>query len=117
MIYHLLRKPIKPLERQRIQWECVCGLNIALPAVPTQPGTAIQVPDEKTGANIVECAACYNASDEKGEMPVPYGRADNERDLNPTFDTDLGEEDDEEAAPDEQITDEVLSEEREEFPE
>lgn len=121
MIYHLIKRVVKPLPNNRLQWECNCGLNIALPARPVEAGTQIQVADEKTGVEIVECAGCYAGVDEKGEAPVPVGAAANERDLNPTFDTDLGD-----AADDQtegiansglETGNEVLKEESEEYPE
>ncbi len=121
MIYHLIKKPIKVMPNQRVQWECNCGLNIALPAKPVAVGTAIQVADEKTGTEIVECAACYAGQDEKGDAPAPVGKAPNERDLNPTFDTDLGDPNDDQT---EGIINSgmesdgnVITEEAEEYPE
>ncbi len=108
MIHHLLSKPVRVISPQRVEWECSCGLRVALP--PQQ----VPVPD-KHDPEIIECAACYAGVDEKGSAPVPVGAAANERPLEPTFDTDLGEPDDGEAAPDE--TDgEVLGTEEEEFP-
>lgn len=121
MIYHLLKKPVKLMDGGRVQWECVCGLNVALPAKPVEPGTAVQTADPKNSADVIECAACYNASDERGETPVPMGAAANERELNPTFDTDLGEEEEEDQTvqaphPDEPQDGDTLAEEAEEFP-
>lgn len=121
MIYHLIKKVVKPLPNNRLQWECNCGLNIALPARPVAAGTQIQVADEKTGNEIVECAGCYAGVDEKGEAPLPVGAAANERDLNPTFDQDLGDaaDDQTEGIANSGMEDdgEVLEEEDEEYPE
>lgn len=121
MIYHLLKKPVKLLTNGKVQWECNCGLNIALPAQKVPAGTAIQVADEKTGAEVVECAACYAGQDERGEAPVPVGKAPNERELNPTFDTDLGDPNDDQTegiANSGMETDgEAITEESEEYPE
>lgn len=114
MIHHLLVKPVKVLSPERVEWECACGLRVALPPQKVPAGTAIKVSD-KHDPEIIECAACYAGVDEKGPGPVPVGAAANEQQLNPTFDMDLGESTDDEAAPDED-TEEVLKEENEEFP-
>lgn len=115
MIYHLLDKPVRRMDDSRVEWLCLCGLRAALPPQPVPRLTAIKVPD-KHGDEIVECAACYAGQDEKGEAPLPAGTAPNERELVPDLDADLGAEENEEAAPNEDDG-AILSEESEEFPE
>ncbi len=113
--YHLLAKPVRRMPDTRIEWECICGLRAALPPTKVPAGTAITVKDNQPDA-IIECAACYNAVDEKGERPPPVGAGTNEQDLNPTFDSDLSDAVDTEQASDE-APDEVLKEEVDEYPE
>jgi hypothetical protein len=116
MKHHLLAKPVKVLSATKVEWECACGLRVALPPQQVPAGTAIKVSD-KYDPEIVECAACYAGVDEKGELPPPVGAGANERQLEPTFDTDLGVPDvDGDVNGTDDDGGEVLAEEDEEFP-
>jgi hypothetical protein len=117
MRYHLLQKPIRRIDQSRIEWECICGLRIALPPTKVPAGTAITVADAH-GDDAVECAACYAGVDERGEMAPPAGAAANEREQDTTFDADIGDALDSEAAVAEDAgEEEVLKEDAEEYPE
>jgi len=126
VIYHLLDKPIKLMPNGKVEWHCLCGQPVALPPQKVPRLTPIQVADEKTGANIVECAACYAGEDEKGEVPPPVGASMNEQENRGTLDDEIAadNEDDQELTPD-QLSGQppapvddgaVLGEEDEEYP-
>jgi|GEM_PF-2570794 hypothetical protein len=112
-LYHLLGQPlnIDPNTGKRI-WVCLCGQKVSLPNV--QPANqAISISNNRV--EVMECPACYNATDEKEEEAAPVSETDGE--LKPTFDQDIGEATDDQEAPDETTGDgEVLKEEKVDFP-
>jgi len=116
MIHHLLDRPLRVMGDKRVEWECLCGQRVALPPQKVPRLTPVRTPDEKTGDNVVECAACYAGQDAAGEAPPPVGGAANEQDPNATLDQELGDEDDDQTAIGEDDDGTVLGEEDEEYP-
>jgi hypothetical protein len=112
-LYHLLAQPLPKLtpDGKRV-WVCICGQKVALPNV--QPASQV-IQTSNNRVEVMECPACYNATDEKEEEAAPVSETDGE--LKPTFDQDIGEATDDQEAPDETTGDgEVLKEEKVDFP-
>jgi len=117
MIYHLLDKPIRRMDNGKVEWQCLCGMRVALQPREVPRLTVVQTPDPKGSNDAIECAGCYAGTDEKGEVPPPMGAGVNERDPNATLDDELGGEDDDQTPIGEDDDGIVLKEEKEEFPE
>jgi hypothetical protein len=93
-LYHLLGQPLNvdPNTGKRI-WVCLCGQKVSLPNV--QPANqAISIPNNRV--EVMECPSCYAGTDEKDEQAPPITE---QGDIKPTFDQDLGKEDDDQAIP------------------
>jgi|HubBroStandDraft_2_1064218.scaffolds.fasta_scaffold140862_2 hypothetical protein len=111
-LYHLLAQPLAlPAQPGKRIWACLCGQKVSLP--DGQPKSqVIQTPNNRV--EIMECPACYNATEEEGEEAPPVTEAG---DIKPTFDQDLGDAADDQEVPEETTGDgEVLKEERVDFP-
>ena len=111
MTQHALKQPLTQTDKGMI-WRTVCGSRVTMPPQAFKVGTVVAVADGRD----IRCAECFEAEESRSPEAIEAEQRAAEERPQLTFDDTIGEiEKDDSLGDIEPETDDVLSEERDEY--